>query len=104
MGLLFSVRQDDGADLDVIPEELAVVMRGILGLEIRTEGYPQLMEYRPLRRRAHLTEVLSRSGIESARNDTIPNLVDRVVRYVPPSKAIASVSPRFGLNSEQLTS
>ena len=58
LGLLLSVRQDDGADLDVIPEELAVVMRGILGLEMRTEGYRQLMEYRPLRRKAHLTEVL----------------------------------------------
>ena len=104
LGLLLSVRQDDGADLDVIPEELAVVMRGILGLEMRTEGYRQLMEYRPLRRKTHLTEVLSRTGIESARNDTIPNLVDRVVRYVPPSKAIASTSPRFGLNSDQLTS
>ncbi|MFQ6026273.1 MAG: hypothetical protein ACE5Q6_02020 [Dehalococcoidia bacterium] len=104
LGLLFIVRQDDGADLDVIPEELAAVMRGILGLELRIEGYRQLMEYRPLRRKAHLTEVLSRSGIEFGRNDTIPSLVDQVVRYVRPSRAIASVSPRFGLNSEQLTS
>lgn len=104
LGLLFSVRQDDGADLDVIPDELAVVMRGILALEMRTEGYRQLMEFRLLRRKAHLTEVLTRTGIEYARIDTIPSLVDRVVRYVPPSKAIASTSPRFGLNSEQLTS
>lgn len=103
MGLLFSVRQDDGVDLDVIPEELAAVMRGILGLEIRAECYRQLLEHRPLRRRSHLTDILTRTGTEFARGDTVPSLVDRVVRYVPPSKAIASTSPRFGLDSEQLT-
>jgi hypothetical protein len=88
--------------LDVIPEELAAVLRGILGLEIRSESYQRLMEYRPLRRKPHLVDVLSRNGIEFGRYDTIPSLVERVVSYIPPSKAIASTSPRFGLNSDQL--
>ena len=102
LGLLFSIRQDNGEDLDVIPEELAAVLRGILGLEIRSESYQRLMEYRPLRRKPHLVEVLARNGIEFGRYDTITSLVDRVVRYVPASKAVANASPRFGLNNEQL--
>jgi len=103
LGLLFNVRQEDGVDLDVIPEELAAVLRSILGLELRNECYQQLMDYKPLRGKAHLTDVLSRSEIQFARNDTIPKLVDRVLRYVQPSKAVASVSPRYGLNSDQLS-
>jgi hypothetical protein len=102
LGLLLAVRQENGEALDVIPEELAAVLRGILGLEIRFESYRQLLEHRLLRRKAHLVEILSRNGIEFGRYDTIPSLVDRVVRYVPASKAIGSTSPRFGLNNEQL--
>ena len=92
MGLLFAVRQDDEVDLDVIPEELASVLRNILGLELRTESYRQLMEFNLMKRKPHLTQVLSRDGIEFGRYDTIPKLVDRVLSYVPASKAIASIS------------
>ena len=60
------------------------------------------MSYRPLRRKSHLTDVLDRCGVEFGRQDTIEQLADRIVRYVPPSMAIASTSPRYGLNSEQL--
>ena len=102
-GLLFAVRQDDGVDLDVIPAELALVMRGILGLELTTESYRELLNYRPLRRRAHLIDVLTKCGVEIGRNDTIDVLADRVAQYVSPSRAIASTSPRYGLNSEQLS-
>lgn len=42
LGLLFAIR-DDGDDLDVIPQELASVMRAILGIEIRKESYRELM-------------------------------------------------------------
>ena len=102
LGLLFPVRQSDEIDRDVIPEELAAVMRRILEVELRTESYRELMTHRPLRSKSHPTDILARSGVEFRRHDTIDNLVDRVIRHVPPSKAVASSSPRFGLNSEQL--
>ena len=104
MGFLFATRQDDGLNVDTIPDELALVMRRIHSLELRTGSYRQLMTYKPLRRKAHLIDVLTRSGVAFGRYDTIDALVDRVVRYMPPSKAIASASPWYGLNSEQLAS
>lgn len=103
LGLLFSVRQDGDVDLDVIPEEIAVTIRNMLGIEIRNECYAQLMEYRPLRRKAHLVDVLTQAKVEFGRYDNIDVLVERVLRYVPASQAIASVSPRYGLNSDQLS-
>ena len=103
LGLLFSVRQDGDVDLDVIPEEIAVMVRKMLGIEIRNECYAQLMEYRPLRRESNLIDVLTQAEVEFGRYDTIDALVERVLRYVPASQAIASNSPRYGLNSEQLS-
>jgi len=101
-GLLFATKRDDGADVDVIPEELATVIRNILGLELRVDSYRVLMSYKAVRRKAHLIEVLERSGIESNRYDTVDTLVDRILNYVPPSKAFASLSPRYGLSNDEL--
>lgn len=42
--------------------------------------------------------------VDYARNSTVDDLVERVVRYVPPSGAIGGTSPRYGLNNQQLTS
>ena len=103
LGLLFSVRQDGDVDLDVIPEEIAITVRKTFGIEIRNECYARLMEYRPLRKKANLIDVLTQAKIEFGRYDTIDVLVERVLRYVPASQAIASNSPRYGLNSDQLS-
>ncbi|MEX0925777.1 MAG: hypothetical protein WD208_03565 [Dehalococcoidia bacterium] len=102
-GLLFAVRDDDNTDIDVIPVELAHVMRKILGLRIRTEAYKELLKYRRLRRKAHLIEVLERQQVPFGRYDTVDQLVQRVIWDVPVDKAIASASPRYGLNSEELS-
>ena len=102
MGLLFAIRQDNDVDHDVIPEELAEVLRRILRLEIRNESYKELVKYRLLRKKSHLVDVLTRGGVAFGKYDTIDVLVERVVRYLPPSKIIASSSPRYGLNSDQL--
>ncbi len=103
LGLLLSAQQDDGEDVDVIPEEQAQLLRNILSIEIRTDSYRALMSYRPLRRKEHLTDVLERQGVPYGRYDTVETLVGRVIEYVPPSKAIASSTPvRFGLKSDEL--
>jgi hypothetical protein len=102
-GLLFSIRRDDGIDIDVIPDELASIMCCYFHIELREESYRAIFTHRPLRRKGHLQEVLSRNGIEYSQYDTVDELAARVVRYVPPSRAIASNSPRYGLNSTQLS-
>ena len=103
LGLLFSVRQDGDIDLDVIPEEIAVTIREMLGVEIRKECYVQLMQPRSLRRKAHLVDVLTQADVEFGKYDNIDALVERVLRYVPASQAISSFSLIFGLNSDQLS-
>ena len=103
-GLLFAIRLDGNNDIDVIPKELASVLKSILGKELRKESYEEIFKYKSLRKKVHLINVLDRCGIEYGRNETIEKLIKRIIEYVPPSKAIACSSPRYGLNSEQLGS
>lgn len=102
-GLLFSVRREDGGDVDVIPDELAAVVKPFFGFELRTESYRALFEHRPLRRKSNLIEILDIYGVECGRNPTVDDLIERIIRYVPPSGAIGGTSPRYGLNNQQLT-
>ncbi len=101
-GLLFVVRDPARGDYDVIPDELVAVIRDVLRIELRLASYREMMNSKPLRKKAHLLEVLERSNVTCGKYDTVEQLVDRVVRDVPPSRAIASSSPRYGLTSEKL--
>ncbi|MGC4094504.1 MAG: hypothetical protein QM756_42640 [Polyangiaceae bacterium] len=101
-GLLFAIRQE-GADYDLIPDELAAELRVTLGLELRTDAYRELLKFWKVRTKAHLTDVLERHNVAFAKSDKVEGLVERVVLNVPPSKAIASASPRYGLSGDELS-
>jgi hypothetical protein len=102
-GLLFSIRQEDGRDYDVIPSELAVELRRALRLEIRSEAYREMFKFWKVRTKAHLTEVLEKNNVPFSKYDKVEALVERVLTNVPPSKALGSASPRYGLNGEELS-
>lgn len=103
LGLLFVIRRDDDIDVDVIPQELAELIRRIVGREMRTEAYRALMEERPVRRKAHLQNVLDKNSIEYGPRDTREILTNLVINYVPASKAICSKNPYYGLTNKQLS-
>lgn len=103
-GLLFPTRTEEGVNVDVIPEEIAVVVRSYFGMELRVESYRELLTYPKVRRKPHFVEILEKAGIEYSRYDTLEKLSERVIRNVKPSQAIASSSPRFGLSNDQLKS
>jgi len=103
LGLLFTIRQDEKTDVDIIPEELVSVLREILDIELRSDSYQQLLNYRLLRKKTHLTKVLTNCGLTFGQYDTVNTLINHVLRNINPSQAIASASPRYGLSSDQLT-
>jgi hypothetical protein len=103
VGLLFTIRDPEGVDYDVIPDELAILTRRIVGVEIRRASYRTMLRSKPLRSKKHLQEILSKNGVEFSRYDTIDALIEHVVMHMPASHAISCTSPRFGLSSDQLT-
>ncbi len=103
LGLLFEIRRDDEVDVDLIPEEIAETLRKLTNCQMRTEAYSELMDQRPVRRKAHLQSVLKKNGVEFGRYDTLETLANLVIDYVPASNAISSNSPRYGLTNKQLS-
>jgi hypothetical protein len=71
-------------------------------MELRADAYRELLKFHKLRTKAHLTDVLERNGTAFGKYEKVDSLVERVIANVPPSKAIASASPRYGLSSEEL--
>lgn len=101
-GLLFTIRNEDGCDFDVIPHEIAVVLRDLLGHEIRKYGYSQLVNYKVVRSKSYLVSVLKKCEIEADRGLTVPELQQIVVEQVSPSLLLGGTSPRDGLEPSLL--
>ncbi len=103
LGLLFSIRRDDDVDVDLIPEEIAEMLRRLLNQQMRAEAYALMMGQRPVRKKAHLQSVLEKNGVEYGRYETLETLTRLVIDYVPAIQAISSNSPRYGLSNKQLS-
>ncbi|MBS3764162.1 MAG: hypothetical protein KGZ25_12760 [Planctomycetes bacterium] len=101
-GLLFEVRDDDGIDFVVIPEEIADKIKEALNVEIRRPGYEQLLEYKAVRNKSYLKNVLKNAGVPYPTRTTLTELQSRVMETVRPSVVLGGDSPRGGLNSQDL--
>lgn len=102
-GLLFAIRRGDAVDIDLIPEEIAETLKLLVNQQMRREAYVAMMAERPVRKKAHLQDVLAKNGVEYGRYDNLETLAGLVIDYVPAAKAVSSNSPRYGLNNKQLS-
>jgi hypothetical protein len=103
-GLLFSIRDSDKTDFDVIPEEVAHSIRNILGIQIRRHGYRDLLSQKYVRSKKYLLRTLKKSKITVEENATLKSLQETVLEQVPPSILLGGVSPRDGLDLSDLRS
>jgi hypothetical protein len=101
-GLLFSIRDRDGVDFDVVPDEVAKAMRNFFGLEIRDHGYKQLLNHKYVRSKANYTEVLTKSERAPEGSYTLEELQKMVLEQIAPSVVLGGVSPKDGLSMETL--
>lgn len=102
-GLLFSIRDEDGTDFDVIPDEIAATLRIVLGIEIRDYGYSQMLKYKAVRSKPYLLEVLQKCGIKTERNPTMEELFAIFIEQVGPRMLLGGMSPRDGIAAEDLS-
>ncbi|MFY9113697.1 MAG: hypothetical protein WAO23_00445 [Dethiobacteria bacterium] len=101
-GLLFSIRDQNGDDLDIIPKELAEVMKKILNLEIKEPNYNILMQYKFVKKKQYLRNALDKSNIFWSNNDTVEKLTEKVIRNIQPSILLGGTTSRNGLDNESL--
>ena len=102
LGLLFSIRDEKGAEFDLIPEELAEVMKKALGKEMKEPNYSILIRHKLVYKKAFLRAALEKVGLVPNPNDTLNILAEKVIRYIKPSILLGGVTTRDGLDNEAL--
>lgn len=103
VGILFSLRDADGTDFDIIPEEVASVIREIKGVEIREYGFRELLKHKYVRSKKYLTATLGKCGIEVDAYNTVERLQEDIMDHVAPSVVLGGLTPRDGLPVETLS-
>lgn len=96
-GLLFAIRDSDGTDFDVIPEEVAQIIAQILNVEIRDYGYGELLKYKAVRSKAYIKDSLGKVGIQTEKNPSLDTLSAIAVEQLSPRVLLGGTSPRDGL-------
>jgi len=102
-GILFSIRDGNGVDFDVIPEEIALALRTIFGLELRRHGYQELIRSKFVRSKGHLTETLTKCGIELEGQLTVEDLQAIAIEQIKPSVLLGGLTPKDGLPMDVLS-
>ena len=102
LGLLFAIRDSEGTDFDVIPDELVSTIRQALGREIKIPNYAMLLKHKLVRRKNYLQQSLDKACVGWNGSDTAEALVQRVLVSVQPSFLLGGAGPRDGLSNEDL--
>jgi len=102
LGLVFTVRNEDGVDFVVVPEEIAGPIKDALKIEMRLPGYVELLQYKAVRSRAFLETALGKDGIPYSTRLTLKGLQERVAETIAPSILLGGHSPKDGLSNEDL--
>ncbi|MDD3114089.1 MAG: hypothetical protein PHT56_06860 [Candidatus Izemoplasmatales bacterium] len=98
LGLIFQIRDDEGLDYDVIPDELAITLRRIYGIEIRRLGYERLIENKRLRSKDYLAYIVEKAGIKAPYYSTVKDLRELIIDNTKPSNLLGGYSSRDGLS------
>lgn len=102
-GLLFAIRDSDGTDFDIIPEEIAKTVAKVLGVKIRDYGYSQLLKYKAVRSKAYIQEALQKAGVVTEKGASLEDLYEIALEQLDVTVLLGGVSPRDGLPNETLS-
>ncbi|MFK5883588.1 MAG: hypothetical protein QM489_04520 [Candidatus Izemoplasma sp.] len=102
MGILFKIRNDDGIDFDIIPIEILNTLRDIYGVEIKKQGYQKLIQYKKLKLKDYLLNIIGKSEITISKNLTTKELREIVINNIKPSNLLGGYSRNDGLSSDDI--
>jgi hypothetical protein len=102
-GLLFEIRDEEGVDIDIIPEEIAHSLRQVWDLELREENYTQLLKSKYVKNKDYIFGIIEKSGIQFEYSKlTLKEVYNFIIASIKPSELIGGFSPRDGLNNSDL--
>lgn len=102
LGLIFSIRDDDGIDYDIIPDKVAKALRAHFGIEMRKQGYRKLLDNKRVRSKTYLSTIIEKSSMIADKNMSLKEMQSFALENIRPSNVLGGFSPRDGLNRSDL--
>ncbi|MBR5619095.1 MAG: hypothetical protein IKW76_05115 [Clostridia bacterium] len=102
LGVLFVVRDSNGVDYDIVPEEIALLLREYFKIDIKQFSYSKLLESKYVKKKPYLIDILQKAGIALDKSETLDSLSYKMKRYVTAHQLIGGFSARDGLNASDL--
>ncbi|PLW79950.1 hypothetical protein C0585_05130 [Candidatus Woesearchaeota archaeon] len=102
-GLIFSIRDGDKNDYDLIPKEIVDALRKIFGIEMKEHGYRELLKTKYVRTKKYLVQILNKGNVETKNSMTVEELQNLCLERIKPTILLGGYSPFDGLNTKILS-
>lgn len=102
LGLLFVVRDSQGNDFDIIPDEIAVVLREYFNVDIKQFSYSKLLESKYVKKKAYMIDILQKANISLEINETVDSLKTKIKKNVTAHNLLGGFTVKDGLNGSDL--
>ena len=103
LGLIFTIRNSDGKDFDIIPEEIALVFRKIFNIDIRKHAYDLLLQSKYVKTKQYLIAMLEKAGCEVNSYWTLSELQSLCKKKLTAHNLLTGFSPLDGLDKNTLS-
>lgn len=101
-GIIISIRDSNGVDYDIIPEEIATTLRKIYNVDIKESSFRKLLESKYVKSKTYLTDILTKGNIAVPKQANAAQLKDLVVRHLTAHALIGGFSANDGLDKTSL--
>ena len=102
-GLIITVRDSNNNDYDIIPEEIAAVLRSIFGIDIKEASFEKLLESKFVKSKSYLIAILSKAGVMLPKNPNLTQLKEMVIKNLTAHQLIGGFSANDGLDKSSLS-
>lgn len=102
-GFLFSIRDSDGKDHDIIPEEIANSLRLLWNIEIRKYGYQEMIKSKYVRNKKYLFKILEKGNVPHNPHMKVEELQTLCIENITPTILLGGYNSRDGLDVASLS-
>lgn len=102
-GLIVSVRDTNNVDYDVVPEEVASVLRKIFNVDIKESSYRALLESKYVKSKTYLIDMLTKAKVVLPKYPKSAQLKDLAVKNLTAHQLLGGFSANDGLDKKTLS-
>lgn len=102
-GLVVSVRDTNNVDYDVIPEEIAKILRKVFNVDIKESSYWSLLESKYVKSKTYLIDILTKAKVILPKYPKTSQLKELAVKNLTAHQLLGGFSANDGLDKKTLS-